>query len=508
MARKKYIALEIKQWLSTWNEAEWNEEMPKPPESFFVTSMDIRTLRALSGVPRRRIDARKKKEWVPGYQRALDNDRTKEINKYLKYGYPLSSSGTLNPDENKNLIKPGWLPNGVLANIIPAEKGERFRAGKDVKLPKSLEVTLEPRKDGTYEIDVPDLDEPVDIDQDTLFPFEIIDGQHRLFSIDSEGLPEGHYDVPLIVFYGLEPSWQAYLFWMINVAPKRINTSLAYDLYPELRKQDWLERGEAVKVYREHRSQELTELLWRHPESPWKDRIELFGHRVKGHVSNAAFIRSLTATFVKPWKSGDKIGGLFGSQDRQGKEYVLPWSRAQQGAFLIYLWQSILDSVRNSNSEWVKAFGNKNNVENLPAAFAGENSLLATDQGVRAVCVVFNAVTQLAVDEFPFEEWAVEDTSGDFDEDATIYLNSIKENEELVTFVSVMARDLVNGCDWRTSKAPGLSDEDAERQMRFKGSSGYKELSIAALQGMIESGDELSRAYAENAINALGWADG
>ena len=51
------------------------------------------------------------------------------------------------------------------------------------------------------------------------------------------------YELPVIAFQGLDVTWQAYLFYTINIKPKRINASLAYDLYPLLRVQDWLEKS-------------------------------------------------------------------------------------------------------------------------------------------------------------------------------------------------------------------------------------------------------------------------
>jgi hypothetical protein len=48
----------------------------------------------------------------------------------------------------------------------------------------------------------------------------------------------------LVAFHGLDLSWQAYLFWTINIKPKRINPSLAFDLYPLLRSENWLDKAE------------------------------------------------------------------------------------------------------------------------------------------------------------------------------------------------------------------------------------------------------------------------
>ena len=108
-------------------------------------------------------------------------------------------------------------------------------------------------------------------------PFEVIDGQHRLWSFHRNDDPS--FELPVVAFHGLDISWQAYLFWTINIKPKRINPSLAFDLYPLLRAEDWLDRAEGHSVYRETRSQELTEALWSNEDSPWYDRINMLGEK-------------------------------------------------------------------------------------------------------------------------------------------------------------------------------------------------------------------------------------
>src|SRR5690606_21689187 len=68
---------------------------------------------------------------------------------------------------------------------------------------------------------------------DGLPPFEVIDGQHRLWAFEGTSQFE-RFELPVVAFIGLDISWQAYLFWTINIKPKRINASLAFDLYPLL----------------------------------------------------------------------------------------------------------------------------------------------------------------------------------------------------------------------------------------------------------------------------------
>ena len=81
-------------------------------------------------------------------------------------------------------------------------------------------------------------------------------GQHRLLSFDDDINRYPGYEIPVVAFVGLDRSWQAYLFYTINIKPKRINTSLAFDLYPLLRTEQCLSvlRGIRSTVNQGHKS--------------------------------------------------------------------------------------------------------------------------------------------------------------------------------------------------------------------------------------------------------------
>ena len=97
-------------------------------------------------------------------------------------------------------------------------------------------------------------------------PIEVIDGQHRLWAVDhTANFEDDDYELPVVAFSGLDLTWQAYLFYTINIRPVRINTSLAFDLYPLLRTEKWLEHERGPRVYRETRAQEVVEALYAHP---------------------------------------------------------------------------------------------------------------------------------------------------------------------------------------------------------------------------------------------------
>src|SRR5262249_394950 len=244
-----------------------------------------------------------------------------------------------------DLRKPGWLPTAIVVNILQGSderENDKVSPGDVVKVESREGV----------EIILPYSEWSPDWRPSSVPPLEVIDGQHRLWAFENDS--DLSLEVAVVGVEGLDISWQAYLFWTINIKPKRINPSLAFDLYPLLRAEDWLDRAEGHAVYRESRSQELTEALWSHPESPWYDRINMLGERQNPWVSQSAWIKALMATFVRPWRGrGSTVGGLFGSRLREGEE-VLGWSRAQQASFLIFAWQQLLSAVQDSNSPWAK----------------------------------------------------------------------------------------------------------------------------------------------------------
>ncbi|MHB9705324.1 DGQHR domain-containing protein [Alcaligenes aquatilis] len=448
-----------------------------------------------------------------GYQRTHDEDRLSKISRYLEYGFPLSTHSSLDPEAHPELVNPGWLPTSILVNIL-GENEPRFRKGKLQTVPQEELVTIS-TSGNQHELQYPSTTAS---SLHTLPPLEIVDGQHRLLATDLISLPD-EYEVPVVIFDNLPLAWQAYLFWVINVEPKRINTSLAFDLYPELRDQEWLKRGESIRIYQEHRSQELAEILWRNPASPWKDRIELFGKRVDGHISNAAAIRSLMATFVRTWAKGNevganpeditKLGGLFGSIDKSGERYIIRWRRPEQAAFLILCWNAVKSATAASEAAWKLALvdsANKVEADVNVYAFDGPYTLLATDQGFRAVCFAYNSLAQLVYDKIGLLEIeGAMDESEPTEEFIAKALAQLQDNQSLMSFVSAVAESIIDGVDWRTSAAPGISNEHKVRQGQYRGSSGYSALNRATLNAAFQSSDSNVKDAASQALTILGW---
>ena len=322
----------------------------------------------------------------------------------------------------------------------------------------------------------------------------MIDGQHRLWAFTRTESTR-KFELPVVAFRGLDISWQAYLFWTINIKPKRINPSLAFDLYPLLRTEDWLERFEGHQVYRETRAQELTEALWSHPESPWFHRINMLGDPKEGTVTQAAWVRSLLATYVRGWEGRRiRVGGLFGAPAGKDKT-VLPWSRAQQAAFLIVVWQEVRDSVRASSERWASALraGSPTPMNGLDPSFAGEYSLLNTDQGVRGILHVSNDLCYVRVDELKLSRWKEMTDSSAIDRQAVeVEMRSLK-SQNVAGFLSATGK-AITSFDWRTSAAPGLSDEERTSRLGFRGGSGYRELRRQLIKHLCGGSGEVASA--------------
>jgi DGQHR domain-containing protein len=339
-----------------------------------------------------------------------------------------------------------------------------------------------------------------------LHPIEVIDGQHRLWAFEERGV-NGDFELPVVAFHGLDISWQAYLFWTINIKPKRINASLAFDLYPLLRTENWLERFEGHSIYRETRAQELTEALWAHPESPWYQRINMLGETglKEAMVSQAAWIRSLMATYVKA-SEGKRvtIGGLFGAPVGSSEE-ALPWSRAQQAAFLILMGQKIRNAINNCREPWAEALRHAQQSslfeDEHDRAFASPYTLLNTDQGIRGILYVTNDLCYIRTQEFDLESWTTDEDAGAVDEKAVSQALKSLGTQRVARFLDDIANSLAK-YDWRTSSAPGLAEEERTLKAAFRGSGGYRELRRQLLRHLAHETGRIGEA-AKEVLNVL-----
>lgn len=484
--RLQIPAIKVHQWLKGWDKIDFSEKeyRRKPEPYFYIFSLSAVQLRSLSGISRRHASNLTPRAADLGIQREHDPERSDEIGRFVEFGFPwstLSESKRRSADFH-DLRKPGWLPTSIVINILRREdeRDENKVVSKDlIKIIETAEGCL---------LELPYAEWSPDWKPTGVPPLEVIDGQHRLWAFSERS--DANFEVPVVAFHGLDTSWQAYLFWTINIKPKRINASLAFDLYPLLRSEDWLDRGEGHSVYRETRSQELTEALWSHPESPWYDRINMLGERKNPWVSQSAWVRSLMATFVRRWISKSKVGGLFGSRDRKVEEEVLGWSRAQQAALLIYSWRQLHQVIADTKQDWAKSLRVRAAKDNFPremgdAAFYGPYSLLTTDQGVRGYLHIINDFCFIMASQLELRAWRLDRPGDASDEGAvTTALKSLSK-QKAAKFVDSIAKG-IETFDWRTSGMPDLPEEERRKKLVFRGSSGYREIRTQLLECLLK----------------------
>lgn len=501
-------ALKVKQWLSEWDDIDWSVEDrgAEPMHWFYQFSMQAGDLKALSGIYPRTTKRQRGAQDL-GIQRRHEKDRSEQIKQFVKYGYPWSelSETKRKSGDFKDLRQPGWLPTAIVVNILTPED---TRLGKTVAAGDL--VTIDDESNSAAKIQLPRGFSGTGWRHSAIPPVEIIDGQHRLWAFEDADL-SGDFELPVVAFVGLDLRWQAYLFYTINIKPKKINASLAFDLYPLLRTQEWLTKFEGHLIYREARAQELVDLLWSHQESPWYHRINMLGE--KGHkglmVTQAAWVRSLLASLVKSWEGrGIRIGGLFGSSVGQ-HETVLPWSRAEQAAFLVVAGQAVKDAIGGIQDPWTEALREQEIPtlfeEGDDLAFYGPNSLLNQDQGIRILLQVLNDTVYVRADDLALHEWGgLQGSEGTDEEQISASATSLRKRSKIRAYLKELAECLAT-YDWRSSDAPGLAADQRRLKASFRGSGGYKELRRHVLEHVVECESADVSDAAQEVLNTLGY---
>ncbi|MDR6775645.1 DGQHR domain-containing protein [Azospirillum sp. BE72] len=471
MVQTAVPCLKVKQWLKEWDNLDYDasQNRRKPRSEIFIFKMKAGLLRSLSGVFRRE---RSGVGSATGLQRGHDRERSAEIGKFLRFGYPWSemSESKRSDQEFADLRKPGWLPNSIVINILPPTDERR---GRSVSQRDQVVINDDGAK---TELLLPAGCLEAGWTPEDLPPFEVIDGQHRLWAFSEVDI-DLDFELPVVAFYGLDVSWQAYLFWSINVSPKRINPSHAFDLYPLLRTEDWLYKFEGHSIYRQARAQELVDLLFSHPASPWLDRINMLGERGLKQISQAAWVNSLMATFLATGK-GRSAKGLFGA-NVLGIQGPLPWTRPQQAAFLMVIWDALRIEISRNTTEWALSIRPQTNQDTMDfwgsdpdPAFIGQHSLLNQDQGVRGYLSVVNDIFANEAENLSLKMWNLPPgIEGVSNEEITASIASLKQQlfvEKIFELAAILAT-----FDWRTSEAPGLTRDQSLLKKAFRGTGGY-----------------------------------
>ena len=473
-------ALKVRQWLPEWDSVRFDstKRRRRPPQHFYVFSVSAQRLRALSGIQRRTDADRQIGSTETGIQRRHDKGRSKEIQEYIRFGFPYATFSQRDRIEygTEDSLMPGWLPTAIVVNVFNPDFPDT-RKGRSVA--DGDHILIEDGDGPFAKLRLPDKSEDPLWSPKQLPPVEVIDGQHRLWAIDGTAdFDIDDYELPVVAFSGLDLTWQAYLFYTINIRPVKINTSLAFDLYPLLRTEKWLEHERGPRIYRETRAQEVVEALYAHPESPWYDHINMLGEPGLRMVRQSAWIQSLLATYIKP-TSGRRvsIGGLFGSVDDNSGD-VLEWHGAQQVAYIIYLGTKLRDAIAKSSIGWAEAI---RVIEGHPLspgrdpAFYGRHSLLNTDQGIRGFLSVTNDLSVECRNEIGLGEWVTDEFGRADDLDAISASVQSLPMHESATFIDEFIEELAR-FDWRTASAPGLSEYERTMKLTFRGSGGYREI--------------------------------
>lgn len=514
---RKIKGIRVKQWLTNWDDIPQLEKKNrrKPEPFFYIFTIPALLLKRIYDVYTRKAHINRSEELYS--QRKHSEHRSEEIKEFVKGGFPWSTTSEKERESDiyRNLKMPGWLPTSIIANIL-SEKS--IRRGKQIK--DEEVIKLEQNDDGTVSIILPEKIWSADWLPE-ISPLEIIDGQHRIRAFDRIKDLSGEYELPIVAFYNLDFTWQAYLFYTINIKPKRINTSLAYDLMPLLRIQEWLEQdANGPDIYKKVRAQELTELIWHYAKSPWHDRINMLGDSGEskgGPVSQNAFINAITASFLKKWES--KIGGLFGGELHEGEQDVVQWDKQTQAAFLIFIWDKIHLQIRLSKAEWVQALRlrseeitlTKPEIENkLDIAFVHKFSLFTSDQGIRAIFYIFNDMCFMANESLNLQKIFIELDYEKYstDEILDIIVETFKVEDLLNSYVKEIAKEIIDNFDWRSPSAfdPNNKGEDIIRQNQnqFKGSGGYREFRRQLLR--ILSASQIAITSQDKTISISGMA--
>ena len=501
-------AIKVRQWLPEWELVKFDNSSTRrrPPTHFYVFSMPAKELRALSGIQIRSADLEKIGVTDTGIQRRRDPRRTSGIQGYIRHGFPHAdfSEEDRNKAEHTDSRMPGWLPTAIVVNVMSPEFPDQ-RKGRSVA--EGDHVRIRDGEGLTASVSLPEGFDSPSWQPKALHPMEIIDGQHRLGAFEYPEEFDG-YELPVVAFHGLDVTWQAYLFYTINIRPVRINTSLAFDLYPLLRTEKWLEhdQGQGPLVYRETRAQEIVRSLYVHPESPWRNHINMLGEPGQPMVRQAAWIRSLLATYIRPNASRRMlIGGLFGSAS-VNDEQNLDWHGAQQTAFIIRLGTLLRDCIRTIQQEWSDAIRNNEKSDEqaeLDPAFYGRHSLLNTDQGIRGFLSITNDISVVSLDSFKLREWNAQDFGSPDDEDAiSAAVESLSSHSKSHLLDELMAE--LATFDWRTSTAPRLDGDQRTIKRLFRGSGGYREIRRRLLIHLADRQSSLSES-AKEAFVLLGF---
>jgi D-ribose pyranose/furanose isomerase RbsD len=178
----------------------------------------------------------------------------------------------------------------------------------------------------------------------------------------------------------------------------------------------------------------------------------------------------------------------------------------------------MVKAIKDSDQPWATALRNyyksqqgklfEDEVKNQDPAYASRLSLIATDQGVRGFLSIINDMVYLVTNEIKLNEIQFADEikedridSNDVNKSLTVFRKSTK----LKSYIENIAQELVK-FDWRTASTPELSTLERQKQMIYKGSSGYKEIRNELLKVLMGSQNKQISSNATKILKELGYA--
>ena len=224
----------------------------------------------------------------------------------------------------------------------------------------------------------------------------------------------------------------------------------------------------------------------------------MLGERSTGWVSQAGWVQSIFQSFLKLGTTNRGRKGLFASNLNQTTG-PLNWSRPQQAAFLIFLWQNIQESVGRKTDGWPLSLREDNGPQidfqdNHDLAFAGPRTLLNQEQGIRGFSLALNDLLWAQATQLGLDQWSSGDIDGGDtrDEDIDTCLESI----EIEQFAAPI-REMI-GCladfDWRSYDPKILTKEEAQLKAGYRGTGGYNRIRAELLEVIAKQNTSLGIA--------------
>ena len=305
------------------------------------------------------------KEEYSGIQRALSEERQKEISNYI----------------NQDLS--ATFPSSIIINITK-DKLDVIEVNPQISIDN---INLPPNK----EI----VNVGIDWKQEILFPekylfvfpyeenvAQIIDGQHRMSGFQNSS-DELKFDLPITIFVEQTIDKQAEIFSTINGKQTRVSPSLVYDLFGLSSKRS------PYKV-----ANEIVKLLNESDYSPLKNWIRILGKAndfYAGYITQSTVVKSLILLYCGNIK-----------QAEEDKRILANGKKPTQTATLSSRATIFRDFYINEEDDIIfKSIINFFNAvkETFPAEWENPNSIFKTTIGFESLFRLFMRLAEVGIDE-------------------------------------------------------------------------------------------------------------